>query len=142
MRAVDTNVLVRLAVRDEARQVEAAEAFIASGAWVSQLVLLEFVWVLTSVYDFGRADVASAVEILLNHAQLTIEDSDVVEVALGQFRKTRCRELLGLSGHRSCQKGGSSACWHVRSRTGTALGRSAARCTRRPNKGMKLTKFG
>jgi predicted nucleic-acid-binding protein len=87
MRAVDTNVLVRLAVRDEARQVEAAEAFIASGAWVSQLVLLEFVWVLKSVYDFGRADVASAVEILLNHAQLTIEDSDVVEVALRQFRK-------------------------------------------------------
>lgn len=87
MRAVDTNVLVRLAVRDEARQVEAAEAFIASGAWVSQLVLLEFVWVLKSVYDSGRADVARAVEILLNHAQLTIEDSDVVEVALGQFRK-------------------------------------------------------
>lgn len=87
MRAVDTNVLVRLAVRDEARQVEAAEAFIASGAWVSQLVLLEFVWVLKSVYDFGRADVARAVEILLNHAQLTIEDSDVVEVALAQFRK-------------------------------------------------------
>ena len=87
MRAVDTNVLVRLAVRDEVRQVEAAEAFIASGAWVSQLVLLEFVWVLRSVYEFGRAEVASAVEILLNHAQLTVEDSDVVEAAVGQFRK-------------------------------------------------------
>jgi predicted nucleic-acid-binding protein len=87
MRAVDTNVLVRLAVRDEARQVEAAEAFIASGAWVSQLVLLEFVWVLKSVYELGRADVGSAVEILLNHAHLTVEDSDVVEAALGQFRK-------------------------------------------------------
>jgi len=87
MRAVDTNVLVRLAARDETRQVEAAEAFIASGAWVSQLVLLEFVWVLKAVYEFGRADVGSAVEILLNHAHLTVEDSDVVEAALGQFRK-------------------------------------------------------
>ena len=87
MWAVDTNVLVRLAVRDDARQVEAAEAFIASGAWVSQLVLLEFVWVLKSVYAFGRAEVGRAVEILLNHAQLTVEDSDVVEAALGQFRK-------------------------------------------------------
>lgn len=87
MRAVDTNVLVRLAVRDDSRQVEAAEAFIAPGAWVSQLVLLEFVWVLKSVYEFGRAEVGGAVEILLNHAQLTLEDSDVVEAALEQFRK-------------------------------------------------------
>lgn len=87
MRAVDTNVLVRLAVRDESRQVEAAEAFISQGAWVSQLVLLEFVWVLKSVYDFGRTEVGNAVEILLNHAQLTVEDSHVVEAALEQFRK-------------------------------------------------------
>jgi predicted nucleic-acid-binding protein len=87
MRAVDTNVLVRLAVRDEPRQVEAAEKFVASGAWVSQLVLLEFVWVLTSVYGFGRAEVGGAVEILLNHAQLTIEGAETVVAALGQFRK-------------------------------------------------------
>ncbi len=87
MRSVDTNVLVRLAVRDAPRQVEVAEGFIASGAWVSHLVLLEFVWVLTSVYGFGRPEVASAVEILLNHAQLTVEESDTVVAALGQFRK-------------------------------------------------------
>jgi predicted nucleic-acid-binding protein len=87
MRAVDTNVLVRLAVRDDSRQLEAAEAFVTSGAWVSQLVLLEFVWVLTSVYGFGRAEVSKAIEILLNHAELTIEDADVVVTALGQFRK-------------------------------------------------------
>jgi predicted nucleic-acid-binding protein len=87
MRAVDTNVLVRLAVRDEPRQVEAAEAFVAGGAWVSQLVLLEFVWVLTSVYGFGRAEVNAAVEILLNHAHLTVEDSEVVVAALGQSSK-------------------------------------------------------
>ena len=93
MRAVDTNVLVRLAVRDASRQVEAAEAFIAQGAWVSQLVLLEFVWVLKSVYDFGRAEVGRAVEILLNHAQLTVEDSDVVEAALEQFRKSSAISL-------------------------------------------------
>jgi predicted nucleic-acid-binding protein len=88
MRAVDTNVLVRLAVRDDPRQVEAAEAFITGGAWVSQLVLLEFVWVLASVYGFGRTEVSAAVEILLNHAQLTLQDSEVAAVALQQYRKT------------------------------------------------------
>ena len=56
MRAVDTNVLVRLIVRDDSGsgQVEKAEAFVAQGAWVSQLVLAETVWVLEFVY--GRTD--------------------------------------------------------------------------------------
>ena len=43
MRAVDTSVLVRLLVRDDADQVEMAEAFVASGAWISHLVLAETV---------------------------------------------------------------------------------------------------
>ena len=41
MRAVDTNVLVWLVTRDDTEQVAVAEAFIAPGAWVSQLVLVE-----------------------------------------------------------------------------------------------------
>ena len=85
--AVDTNVLVRLAVRDDEEQVVAAEAFVASGAWVSQLVLLEFVWVLASVYRLGRSELGVAVEMLLNHAQLTVQDSEVVIAALQQYRR-------------------------------------------------------
>ena len=54
MRAVDTNVLARLIARDEPAQVEKAEAFVARGAWVSQLVLVETVWVLESVTGFDR----------------------------------------------------------------------------------------
>jgi predicted nucleic-acid-binding protein len=37
--AVDTNVLVRLLVDDDARQAAAADAAVARRAWVSQLVL-------------------------------------------------------------------------------------------------------
>lgn len=37
MRAVDTNILVRLITRDDARQVAVAEAFVARGAWVPHL---------------------------------------------------------------------------------------------------------
>ena len=54
MRAVDTNALVRLIVRDDSGQVEKAEAFVAQAAWVSQLVLAETVRVLEFVY--GRTD--------------------------------------------------------------------------------------
>jgi predicted nucleic-acid-binding protein len=39
MRAVDTNVLVRLVTRDDRKQVSAAESFVSKGAWVSTLVL-------------------------------------------------------------------------------------------------------
>jgi predicted nucleic-acid-binding protein len=62
MRAVDTNVLVRLVARDDAQQVAAAEAFVSPGAWVSHLVLAEAIWVLTSVYALGPREVAKAVE--------------------------------------------------------------------------------
>ncbi len=51
MNAVDTNVLVRLLARDDSRQVERAEEFIARGAWVSHLVLAETGWVLDPSTD-------------------------------------------------------------------------------------------
>jgi predicted nucleic-acid-binding protein len=87
MRAVDTNVLVRLVARDDAQQVAAAEAFVSPGAWVSHLVLAEAIWVLTSVYALGPREVAKAVEMLLNHRDLTLQDPDVVAAALAQFRR-------------------------------------------------------
>lgn len=67
MRAVDTNVLVRLLTRDEARQVSAAEVFVAPGAWASHLVLAEATWVLDVVYGLKRTAIATAIEMLLNH---------------------------------------------------------------------------
>ncbi len=87
MRAVDTNVLVRLVARDDAHQVAAAEAFVASGAWVSVIVLVEAVWVLVSVYGLNSERIAKAVDMLLNHKDLTIQDPDAVASALARFRK-------------------------------------------------------
>ncbi len=94
MRAIDTNVLVRLIVRDDIRQTEAAETFVAKGAWISQLVLAEATWVLQSVYDLDNRRVANAVEMLLNHRDLTVQDADVVQAALNAFRR---RPALGFS---------------------------------------------
>lgn len=86
MRAVDTNVLVRLVTRDDPRQVAAAEAFVARGAWVPHVVLVEAIWVLISVYELEAAAVATAVDMLLNHRDLTIQDGDAVVAALAQYR--------------------------------------------------------
>lgn len=87
MRAVDTNVLIRLITRDDEEQVESAEEFIAKAAWVSLLVLAETSWVLASVYERSREQIAGAVEMLLNHERLTVEDQDVVEAAVEKFRQ-------------------------------------------------------
>ena len=87
MRAVDANVVVRLVVRDEATQVLAAEEFIARGAWVSHLVLAETVWVLDAVYDLSAEQIALAVDMLLNHRELAVQDPDVVTSALERFRE-------------------------------------------------------
>ena len=87
MRAIDTNVLVRLITRDDEKQVAAAEAFVRKGAWVSHLVLAETAWVLTSVYELDDERIATALEMLLSHTELSIQDSDVVALALEQYRK-------------------------------------------------------
>ena len=94
MRAVDTNILVRLLVRDDATQVNAAENFIEKGAWVSQLVLAETLWVLEAVYERSPLQLAKAIDLLLNHESLTLQDADVVAAALVHFRK---RHTLGFS---------------------------------------------
>jgi len=87
MRAVDTNVLIRLIARDDAKQTAAAETFVSAGAWVSHLVLAESVWVMESVYGLSAEKIAVSVEMLLNHATLTVQDADVVQAALGRFRR-------------------------------------------------------
>lgn len=87
MRAVDTNVVVRLLTRDDAKQVAAAEEFVSQGAWVPQLALAEATWVLASVYARDPDAIATAVEMLLNHQHLTVQDADVVTEAVAQFRR-------------------------------------------------------
>jgi predicted nucleic-acid-binding protein len=94
MRAVDTNVLVRLVVRDDADQVRVAEQFVASGAWVSHLVLAETMWVLDAVYERTPEQIAKVADMLLNHEQISVQDADVVSAAIESFRK---RPSLGFS---------------------------------------------
>lgn len=87
MRAVDTNVLVRLMTRDDEKQVAAAETFVANGAWVPHLAIAEATWVLASVYDRDPEAVATAVEMLLSHEYLTVQDAEAVVAAVTQFRQ-------------------------------------------------------
>lgn len=65
--AVDTNVLVRAAVRDDRAQAEAAMRIMARAEIVAigMSCLCEFAWVLRSVYGYRPPDVAKAMSVLL-----------------------------------------------------------------------------
>jgi predicted nucleic-acid-binding protein len=94
MRAVDTNVVVRLITRDDFRQAASAESFIEKGAWVSTLALAEATWVLSTVYELSSKELAMAIEMLLNHRDLVLQDAEVVAVSLELFRT---KPALGFS---------------------------------------------
>jgi predicted nucleic-acid-binding protein len=86
MRAIDTNVLVRLIAHDDEKQVAIADAFVEKGVWVSHVVLAETIWVLTSVYGSPADTIANTVEMLLEHETVTLQDPEVVSAALESYR--------------------------------------------------------
>lgn len=94
MRAVDTNVVVRLIAQDDSKQVIAAKDFIGGGAWISLVVIAEVAWVLSSTYARTAEQVATAVEMLLSHQYFVVQDPETVAAALEMFRK---RHALGFS---------------------------------------------
>lgn len=94
MRALDTDVLVRLLARDDAAQAAAADVSVAPGAWVSHLVLAEAVWVLDAVYERTPKQLAAALELLLAHSSLVLQEADVVAAALQHFKR---KPALGFS---------------------------------------------
>ena len=94
MRAVDTNVLVRLLARDDLKQAAAAESFVVDGAWVSHLVLAETAWVLSTVFLRSSVQIAEAIARLLEHEALAVQDPDVVTLALTHLRR---KPALGFS---------------------------------------------
>jgi predicted nucleic-acid-binding protein len=94
MRAVDSNILLRIVTGDDAGQTEVADHFIEKGAWVSTLAIAETAWVLRTGYRKNAAEVASAVRMLINHEHLVLQDSDAVEAALELFQS---RPALGFS---------------------------------------------
>ena len=94
MHAADTNMLVRLVSRDNSVQLATARTFVARGVWASLLVLAETAWVLQAGYGFDDHELATALEMLLNHKGLSVQDADVALNAVALFKK---RPALGFA---------------------------------------------
>lgn len=93
MIALDTNVVIRFLVRDDEAQATRArrlvETCVAAGepCLVTNPVLCELEWVLDSVYHAPRADVASAVRVLLSTPPFQVEDPELTQRALQAYTK-------------------------------------------------------
>ena len=88
MRAVDTNVLVRYYLRDDAAQARIADRILSSGdVFVPKTVMLELEWVLRSVAGQPANKVMHCLGHLIALPGITIEDHDEVEAALRDRRR-------------------------------------------------------
>lgn len=83
MRAIDTNVVVRLLVADDADQAEAARQIVLGGeTFLGVSVVLETEWVLRAGYDFTAPQIGDALRALGGLPGLTMEEPEQVAMAL------------------------------------------------------------
>jgi len=84
---MDTNVLLRAAVRDDERQARAADRILrnAEVAAVPLSCLCEFVWVLSGAYRFGRAEIIKTVESLCDVPNVVV-NRPAVDAGLAMLR--------------------------------------------------------
>lgn len=90
MIAVDTNILVRYAVKDDRRQTALATNFLATNqCYVLKTVLLELVWVLSSPlgYQLDRAMVIGRVRHILGLPMIVMEEALQAAQALDWYEK-------------------------------------------------------
>jgi predicted nucleic-acid-binding protein len=109
---IDTNILVRYLVNDDARQAEMARTLIDKAIKENEQVfipigcLLECVWVLKSVFHFSRAALIEVVEALLSNRHFKIHDEDIVQDTFLRFRKGKADFSEYLSSAYSLRKYG------------------------------------
>jgi predicted nucleic-acid-binding protein len=90
MIGLDTNVLVRYFAQDDAAQSKKATALMESfsaerAGFVSQVALVEVVWVLGRCYGVERDQMKDIIESMLGTKELVVESADTVRKALRIF---------------------------------------------------------
>lgn len=95
MIGIDTNVLLRLLIRDDEAQFRRLLAHIETGAWssgamVNAVVLVEAVWVLTKVLERSKAEVIDFVENLLATDGVSVQHESAVVRAVSRYRGATC----------------------------------------------------
>ena len=116
MAALDTNVLVRFLIQDDARQGAAASRLLRRAVQAGDVLIvpltvaLELEWVLRSAFGFDKAGVLQTFFGLLSSFELTFETEGAVEAALGQYADSRA-EFADCLHAALAQMAGQSPLW-------------------------------
>lgn len=92
MTSIDTNVIIRYLIGDDAAQAEAARALLDGltpddPGFICREVVMEIAWVLERSYGFARAQVAKALMDMTASDSLLVENPDDVAVAAHLYRQ-------------------------------------------------------
>jgi predicted nucleic-acid-binding protein len=104
---LDTNLLVRLVVRDDLKQLELVERLIqdtserGEDCFIADPVLCEIEWVLRSTYGAARQDVLAVMQELLAQDIFAFEDRDAIRKAIDRYQSSKAEFsdlLIGAKG--------------------------------------------
>jgi len=106
VRAVDTNILARFYLRDDATQGRIAASVLAAGdVFVPKTVILELEWVLRYVADQPGDKVIECLAHLIALPGVTVEDRDEIEAAVSHCRRgIDFADALHLAASQSCSE--------------------------------------
>ena len=86
MTGVDTNVLARYVMQDDPIQSQQATALLATlPCFVSDTVLLETAWLLSSRFGLDRQDVVATLRAIIELPNVTVSDKRMIDWALDRF---------------------------------------------------------
>lgn len=95
MIGIDTNVLVRYIVHDDAADARVATKIIERDCsaddpgYISLVVLCELAWVLDRGYGYAKAQISEVIRGVLSVVELEVESRDLAWAALRQFEAQR-----------------------------------------------------
>ena len=93
MIGLDTNILVRFFMQDDANQYNQALSVLETlsaeaPGWIGLAAIMELIWVLTSIYKTTRPDVLLILNHLLSRKEIVIEQVEVIHHAARMYRET------------------------------------------------------
>lgn len=128
MIGLDTNVLLRYIVRDDAAQAKAASRFIEGRCskdqpgHVSHVVLADLAWVLGRGYGYDKAEVVKVLAAIMSSAELKVQESALAWAALRAFQSGQAdfadyligavNEVCGCSATFTFDRRAAKSGWH------------------------------
>jgi len=92
MIGLDTNLIVRFFVKDDAAQTALVVNLVRSltpsnPGWIGQATILELFWVLTRIYRIDKAGILRILGTLLSSKDLAIENGPAIRAAIEVYRE-------------------------------------------------------